>query len=63
LERIISITRPTNLASRRVMEKLGLTYRGEAFWRGFDQIWYGIERHGVDGRACEHQEMRRYLSP
>jgi RimJ/RimL family protein N-acetyltransferase len=43
LVRIISITRPTNLASRRVMDKLGLTYRGEAFWRGFHQVWYGIE--------------------
>lgn len=37
---IISITRPDNLRSRRVMEKLGLTYQGEATWHGFDQVWY-----------------------
>ncbi len=40
---IISITLTDNVRSRRVMEKLGLTYRGEATWRGFDQVWYGIE--------------------
>ena len=43
LRRIISITRPTNVRSRRVMEKLGLTYRGETVWRGHVQVWYGIE--------------------
>ena len=43
LTTIISITRPNNARSRRVMEKLGLTYRGAVAWRGFDQVWYGIE--------------------
>lgn len=42
LRGIISITRPDNLRSRRVMEKLGLAYRAEAFWRGFGQVWYEI---------------------
>ncbi len=44
LERIISITLPENAASRRVMEKAGLTYRGETRWRGNDVIWYAIDR-------------------
>jgi RimJ/RimL family protein N-acetyltransferase len=43
LRTIISITSPNNVRSRRVMEKLGMTYRGKATWRGFDQVWYGIE--------------------
>jgi RimJ/RimL family protein N-acetyltransferase len=43
LQTIISITRPDNLRSRRVMEKLGLTYRGSATWHGFDQVWYATE--------------------
>ncbi len=43
LTTIISITRPDNARSRRIMEKLGLTYRGMATWHGFDQVWYGIE--------------------
>ena len=40
LKTIISITRPDNVRSRRVMEKLGLTYRGEATWHGSHQVWY-----------------------
>jgi RimJ/RimL family protein N-acetyltransferase len=44
LERILSITDRNNVASRRVMEKLGLTYRGERFWRERNHAWYAIER-------------------
>lgn len=44
LERIISITSEDNLASRRVMEKCGLSHRGRARWRGHDVIWYAIDR-------------------
>lgn len=44
LERIISITDPRNVASRRVMEKAGLLYQGEVRWRGFDDVWYAIGR-------------------
>lgn len=43
LRRIISITLPHNARSRRVMEKLGMTYGGEATWHGFDQVWYAID--------------------
>jgi ribosomal-protein-alanine N-acetyltransferase len=43
-DRIISITRPTNTASRRVMEKCGLTYQGATFWREIDHVWYAIDR-------------------
>jgi RimJ/RimL family protein N-acetyltransferase len=41
---LISITRPDNRRSRAVMERLGLTYRGEAEWHGFRQVWYAIDR-------------------
>ncbi|CAA9459135.1 MAG: Acetyltransferase, GNAT family [uncultured Rubrobacteraceae bacterium] len=44
IERVIGITLPDNLASRRVMEKLGMAYRGEARWKGFDLVWYAIDR-------------------
>jgi RimJ/RimL family protein N-acetyltransferase len=43
LERIISIALPRNIASRRVMEKAGLTFRGEIRWRGFDVVWYAAD--------------------
>ncbi len=44
LERIISITLPENAASRRVMEKAGLTYRGGTRWMGNNVVWYAIDR-------------------
>lgn len=44
LPRIISICDPRNRASRRVMEKAGLTFRGKARWRGYDDVWYAIDR-------------------
>ncbi|MBA2442318.1 MAG: GNAT family N-acetyltransferase [Rubrobacter sp.] len=43
LPRIISICDPRNTASRRVMEKAGLTFRGEARWRGYDDVWYAAD--------------------
>ena len=43
-ERLLSITVPANLRSRAVMERLGLTYRGHTQWRGFDHVWYAIDR-------------------
>jgi RimJ/RimL family protein N-acetyltransferase len=44
LERIISIIRPENAASRRVAEKAGLTLRGETLWRENSVVWYAVER-------------------
>jgi RimJ/RimL family protein N-acetyltransferase len=43
LRHIISITRPDNIRSQRVMEKLGLTYQGATNWHGYDQVWYATE--------------------
>ena len=43
-EQLISITLPENRRSRAVMERLGLTFRGEADWRGHRQVWYAIDR-------------------
>ena len=51
LARIISITLPENAASRRVMEKAGLTYRGETRWRGHDVVWYAIDRDAWEVRG------------
>ena len=44
LERIISIAIPENKASRRVMEKAGLTYRGKTRWKDMDVVWYATDR-------------------
>ncbi|HEX3607900.1 MAG TPA: GNAT family N-acetyltransferase [Candidatus Dormibacteraeota bacterium] len=42
--RVISITAPENVRSRRVMEKLGLSLRGTARWHGLDVVWYALDR-------------------
>jgi RimJ/RimL family protein N-acetyltransferase len=44
LNRVISVTSPDHLASRRVMEKCGLNFRGEVQWRGTTVVWYAVER-------------------
>jgi RimJ/RimL family protein N-acetyltransferase len=35
---------PEIAASRRVMEKAGLTCRGEARWKSHDVVWYALDR-------------------
>ena len=44
LRRVISITLPHNIASRRVMEKCGLTLQGRTPWRGLEHVWYALDR-------------------
>ena len=44
LKRVISITSPVNVRSRRVMERIGMRRQGEARWRGSDCVWYAIDR-------------------
>ncbi len=48
LERIISIAVPENVASLRVMEKLGMTLRGETRFKGYDVVWYAVDRQAWD---------------
>lgn len=45
-QRLISITVPGNVRSRAVMERLGLTYRGTAYWKSLDVVWYAVDRAG-----------------
>jgi RimJ/RimL family protein N-acetyltransferase len=44
LDRVVSYTLHDNLASRRVMEKLGLRYLRDFRRRGFDQVLYEARR-------------------
>jgi ribosomal-protein-alanine N-acetyltransferase len=43
-ERLISLIRPENLASRRVAEKNGMKLEQEVMWRGLRHCVYAIER-------------------
>jgi RimJ/RimL family protein N-acetyltransferase len=44
LMRIISVTVPDHLASRRVMEKAGMSLQGELAFRETTVVWYAIDR-------------------
>ena len=43
-ERLISLIRPENLASRRVAERMGMIFWKEVNWRGLPHCVYYIER-------------------
>ena len=44
LARIISVTAAGHRASRRVMEKCGLTFQTEVTFRAAQVAWYAIDR-------------------
>ncbi len=44
LPEIFSTTRPDNARSRAVMERCGLTQRGELDFHGWKQVYYAIDR-------------------
>ena len=44
LPQIFSMTRPDNARSRAVMERCGLTLRGELDFRGWKQVYYAIDQ-------------------
>lgn len=44
LTRIISVTAVAHRASRRVMEKCGLTFQAEVRFRETEGVWYAIDR-------------------
>ncbi len=44
LDRIMAITLHDNLASRGLMERLGLTYRRDDVYKGFDVVYYALDR-------------------
>ena len=48
-DRVISLIRPENLASRRVAERNGMKVWKEVTWRGLPHLVYSIERPCGDG--------------
>jgi RimJ/RimL family protein N-acetyltransferase len=45
LPRIIAIAEPANRASWHIMEKLGMRYEKTIMFKGFEVVWYAIERN------------------
>lgn len=42
LERIVAVAKPENLASRRVMEKVGMKYEKDAHYYDSDVVYYSV---------------------
>lgn len=61
LPQIFSMTRPDNTRSRAVMERCGLTQRGELEFHGWKQVHYAIDRKEwpPQGVSLAKSEIRR----
>jgi len=46
LDHVVAVAMPGNVASRRVMEKLGMSFQGSTRYRDFDVVRYSLERPG-----------------
>jgi RimJ/RimL family protein N-acetyltransferase len=44
LDKIVAIAQPENIASRRVMEKVGMKYERDAYFYNKDVVYYAISR-------------------
>jgi RimJ/RimL family protein N-acetyltransferase len=57
LRQIFSMTRPDNARSRAVMERCGLTQRGELEFHGRKQVYYAIDRQDWPPRDAQTPPM------
>ena len=54
-ERIVAVTRPNHAASRRVMEKVGMTYERDTRYHDVDVVLYGISHLTYQLRRVLHK--------
>jgi Acetyltransferases, including N-acetylases of ribosomal proteins len=54
-ERIIAVTRPENVASQRVMEKIGMGYEGTTRLDDMDLVVYAIWRKGYEADSSTYE--------
>lgn len=57
LKRIVAIAKPENIASRRVMEKIGMKYEKDAYYYDNDVVYYALSR-----KAYQLEVMRLKLA-
>ncbi|MEG4853987.1 GNAT family N-acetyltransferase [Microcoleus sp. B5-D4] len=51
LERIVAIARPENIASQRVIQKVGMKYEKNAHYYETDVLYYSISRETYDSKV------------
>ncbi|MBD1807247.1 GNAT family N-acetyltransferase [Microcoleus sp. FACHB-SPT15] len=60
LERIVAIAKPENIASRRVMEKVGMKYEKDAYFYENDVVYYSLSRQGYQLEALQLRDLGQY---
>lgn len=60
LERIVAIAKPENIASRRVMEKVGMKYEKDAYYYDNDVVYYSLLRQAYQLEALQLKALVRY---
>ena len=60
LERIVAIAKPENIASRRVMEKVGMKYEKDAYFYENDVVYYSLSRQGYQLEALQLKDLGKY---
>ena len=53
LDRIVAIARPENVASYRVMDKVGMKYERDAHYYNIDVVYYAITREAYELKAAQ----------
>jgi ribosomal-protein-alanine N-acetyltransferase len=51
LERVVAVAKPENIASRRVMDKVGMQYEKEAYYYNNDVVYYSISREAYQSNT------------
>lgn len=62
LERIVAIAKPENIASRRVMEKIGMKYEKDAYYYDNDVVYYSLSRRAYQLEALQQRGLIRKVS-
>jgi ribosomal-protein-alanine N-acetyltransferase len=57
LESIVGIVHPENIASQRVMEKLGMSFVDQSTYFGMECYRYSIDRSSFDSKAWNHFQL------
>lgn len=60
LERIVAIAKPENIASRRVMEKVGMKYEKDAYYYDNDVVYYSLSRQAYQLEALQLKDLVQY---
>jgi ribosomal-protein-alanine N-acetyltransferase len=60
LERIVAIAKPENIASRRVMEKVGMKYEKDAYYYENDVVYYSLSRQAHQLEALQLKDLVQY---